>query len=144
MAKICPICRRPQTDDRQIMCLECKEVYVDKAKAPLNLLRDDLEQIVSKILKSPRVWFFVFLGMIGAAVSVLSAIDLFTGRNLRTLTMELERSSSNKLDEAYGTITNQIVLQLREPRISETVSNIAAGEAQWILRREVSPVVENF
>lgn len=144
MAKICPKCGAAQTDVHYIMCASCKVAYVEEESVALNLSPDALQEIVKKLLRSVRFWCLFGVGMILVALGVVEALDWLTGRNLRTLTAELERSSSNQLAVAYGEITNQIVAEFKEPRISQTVSSVAASEAQSILRGQVSPVVEQF
>jgi tetratricopeptide (TPR) repeat protein len=55
-----------------------------------------------------------------------------------------KRYASNQIVSAYSAVTNQIVEQFQEPRVKQTVENVAKGEARTILENEVRPVVEEF
>jgi len=54
------------------------------------------------------------------------------------------QEASNQIASAYSAVTNQIADQFQEPKVRQTVENVARGEAKTILENEVRPVVEEF
>jgi hypothetical protein len=117
---------------------------VEEDALEAKLFRTDADAIMRKILKSPRFWIPMAIGTLVAAYGASNFIDWLTGRNLKTYVTTLEMSSSNKVAEAYGAVTNQIVAEFQTPRISEVVRGVAENQAQAILRKDVTPVVEQF
>ena len=140
MAKICPKCRRHPSEELLVMCKDCKELYVEEKDAPLYLSRDGVESVVKVLVRDWRFWVPLALGIL----TVAGIVDVLTGWNLRTLQRELVLSGSNQIAEAERSITSQIVAELKEPRIRETIQDVARGEAKSILRGEILPVVQEF
>ena len=142
--KLCPKCGEHQLDEKLLKCERCDTFYVEEDAFDVSLSSRDADVIVRKILKSPRFWIPMVIGTLIAAYGASNFIDWLTGRNLKTYVATLEESSSNKLVEAYGTVTNQIVIEFQTPRITEVVRGVAENQAQAILRKDVTPVVEQL
>ena len=80
--------------------------------------------------KSPVFWIFALAGIGSVCITAWKAVPHFVKEKAETL---FNRE-----------LTNQIVFQFQEPRISNIVAVVAGSEAANILRLEISPEIAKF
>src|SRR5438105_7305879 len=171
--KICPVCKRPQEDERIVKCETCRVAFVSLAEGLRLLDRDQISALASAILRDWRVrvlWWTIPISIV-AGVTVASVfLEWKAGKAVREEVDKLKLSASNQvvavyssatnqiaakfqlfaqdasnqISSAYSAVTNQIAAEFQTPRIQQTVESVARGEAKSILEAEVRPAVDSF
>lgn len=137
------------------------------------LSNEEITTLASAIFKDWRIKLllqaFPIVVLAGVAAAALF-LNWSAAKRLKTVTAEIEQTSSeevaqalttatnqlayqfrlfandasNRVIAAYSTVTNQIAEEFQTPRIKRVVENVAQGEAKSILEAEVKPAVTSF
>jgi hypothetical protein len=116
----CPTCRTPLSGLAPALSQEQIDQFIEQLKGPF---ADRLASpVAKKLLKSGWTW----LGTFGLLLAICGVSFPAIRAGLQTI------------------VINSIAQRFEEPRIRETLVEVARGEAQELLRKQVSPTVENF
>src|SRR5260370_40504119 len=95
--KICPICRKPQEDERIVSCENCKVAFVSMEEGFRLLSRDEVSDLASALLRDWRVrvlrWFMPIATVVGVSAAALF-LDSQAGKRLRETTNTIQRAFS--------------------------------------------------
>ncbi len=131
MKRKCKICGEVTKDDRLIVCPECGGSFSNGESDRALFTPQQEKYIISKIWK--KHWKFLFGGfsiltIISVALLVFALIKAYTAG-----TVYLEK-----------TLVNNISKEFEQPRIKQTIEEVAKSEARDVITNQVNPIVENF
>lgn len=166
MSKICPKCRREQSDERLIACERCKIPFVEDAELVKHFTQDELKVIAGFLLKDWRVYLIAGIALLigvvllfwqskeyirghiedfRVSVSNQMAVTYSAATNdLGVQFRDFTTNASNRVSQAYVSVTNQIAEEFQKDNIKYVVEAVAKGEAKSILKIEVQPTVDKF
>jgi hypothetical protein len=122
----CPNCNEPIDDPHHIACPVCRNVFREFEQTRLELLQQHREALVTEA--ADRAWKRL-RGRIGLGFAILGAL---TGLGLIPIYNSLSHL-----------IINRIAAQFEEPRIRETLDQVAQTHASKIIEGRISPAIED-
>lgn len=128
MKRKCTVCGAVTKDDRLVACPECGADFVSGEPDRTLLTPQQEKYIVSRIWK--RHWKFLFGGF-----SVLTVISIVF---LAIALLEAYKSGTAHLEK---TLVDRVSKEFKEPRIKNTVREVAAERAGEMMKKQIEPEV---
>lgn len=124
MVRECPNCHEQVSDSRLVVCPTCHNSLIKKPnKNPVTLTPEEEKRILRRFWRNVFKRVLLFAGII----SLLTGVSLF-----------------GIYKKLTSVVTNRIAAQFEEPRIKETLQNVAKTRAKDIINQHVDPELSKF
>ena len=131
MERECPKCGKITADDRLIRCPDCNSSFTNFGRQPVVLSPEQEEQLYKKLIGRLKVYVFGSFSVIGAISFVLMFDSLNSIYN-------------RSVEFLNGRVLEKVEQQFQQPRIEETVRQVAADQAKTLLSEQIRPQVERL
>jgi len=131
MKRKCKICGEVTKDDRLIVCPECGASFSNGEPDRALLTPQQEKYIIGKIWK--KHWKFLFGGF-----SILTVISV------ALLVFALIKAYNTGTAYLEKTLVKNISNEFEQPRIKQTIEDVAKSEARDVITNQINPIVEDF
>jgi hypothetical protein len=143
--KRCPRCGRRPHDRMLVQCPDCRVPFVyDEPEPQLQLTPAQLRLLALQIFGSWKFWAVLVLLVGAAAGGVIAVADRIIDLRSQKYLSSLTENATNHLNHLAGQISNQIVLQFKQPRIQSAIEQAARDRATELFAQGVRTPLEAF
>jgi hypothetical protein len=127
-----------------LQCPDCRVPFVFEEETFGGLTQEQLRLIAGQIFGSWKFWAVLIVLVGSASWAVVTVADRVIDARAKQYLNTLEQNATNHIGAAFGQISNQIALEFRQPRIRNTIEQVARNRAGDILTNGVRPTLEAF
>ncbi len=144
MARRCPRCGKRPIDPQLRECPDCLVLFSSDSGPGPALTPEQLRLLAGLVLTSWKFWMLVAV-MVGASAWGISQVaERMIDLRAQAYLNSLEQRATNHIAFASAQISNQIALELRQPRIRSMIELAAIQNAKGLLTNSIWPGVTEF
>jgi hypothetical protein len=127
-----------------VQCPDCRVPFVFEDQGYSGLTPEQLKLVATQILGSWKFWAALVVIVGFAAWATVKVADQVIDARATAYLNTLQATATNRLGAAAGQISNQIVLEFRQPRIKAAIEQAARDQGLDYFSNGVMPTLQAF
>ena len=140
----CPECGKRPTDRLLVQCPDCKIPFVHESAPSTAFTPEQLRAVARHILKSWKFWTGLAVLVVSASWAGIEIVQRMLDARAGDYLRQLDQKTTSQMALAQQQLSNQIALELKQPRIKAAIEQIANETANDLFTNTIGPSLASF